>query len=140
VYALTSEAERLFPKAYEPVRDKLLDVLGDQQPKAEAEELLRTTGRYLAKTRTTPTGDLGSRMRIATETLNALGGLAELEEAEESLQIQGQRCPLGALVSDHPQLCQLAEEFLSELAGRPVQEHCVRGETPRCRFVVAKIG
>jgi predicted ArsR family transcriptional regulator len=138
VYTLTAEAERLFPKAYEPVLNQLLDVLGDARSPAEVEELLDTTGRRLAGT--APAGDLPTRLRVATETLNALGGLANLQEAEASYQIHGQRCPLGALVQEHPQMCRLAQALVSQLAGRPVEEDCARdpGETPHCRFIIAK--
>jgi predicted ArsR family transcriptional regulator len=142
VYALSIEAERLFPKAYEPVLDQLLDVLQAQQSPAEVEELLHTTGRRLGSALATPAGDLATRVRLAAETLTALGGLSEVAEAEESFQIQGQRCPLGGLVSEHPQLCQLAQALVSQIVGRPVQETCVRTHkaTPHCRFEVAKIG
>jgi predicted ArsR family transcriptional regulator len=140
VYTLTTEAERLFPKAYEPVLNQLLDVLGDERSPAKVEELLDTTGRRLAGT--VPPGDLQSRLRVATETLNSLGGLARLEESQEAYQIHGQRCPLGALVLEHPQMCRVAQALVSQLTGRPVEEDCARGagETPHCRFVIAKAG
>lgn len=138
VYALTPEAERLFPKAYEPVLYQLLGVLEGQQSPEQVKELLRTAGRHLAKTRPVPAGDLKARLHAAIETLNALGGLAELEEAEDVFWIQGQRCPLATLVPDHPQMCQLAEALLSELMGEQVKEHCARGAEPHCRFAIAK--
>src|SRR5215469_14166004 len=53
VYALTVEAERLFPKAYEAVLDQLLDVLQGREPPAEVQELLHAVGRRLAGTITT---------------------------------------------------------------------------------------
>jgi predicted ArsR family transcriptional regulator len=142
VYALTIDAERLFPKAYEPVLDRLLEVLQGQQSPAEVESLLHAAGRQLGTAVATPAGDLGTRVRLAADTLTALGGLSEVVEGEESFQIQGQRCPLGGLVSQHPQLCQLAQALVSQIVGRSVRETCVRahGETPHCRFEVAKIG
>jgi predicted ArsR family transcriptional regulator len=138
VYTLTSEAERLFPKAHEPVLNQLLDVLGDERSPAEVEELLAITGRRLAGT--APAGDLPTRVGIATETLNALGGLADWQETETFYQIHGRRCPLGALVQEHPQMCRMAQALVSQLTGRPVQEDCERvpGETPHCRFIIAK--
>ncbi|HEU5367970.1 MAG TPA: ArsR family transcriptional regulator [Ktedonobacterales bacterium] len=138
VYALTPEAERLFPKAYEPVLDQLLGVLEAQRPPEQIEELLRVTGRQLAKTRPLPVGDLRARLHAATETLNSLGGLAVLEETEEFFWIRGQRCPLAALVPDHPQMCQLAEALVGQLIGESVQEHCARGAEPHCCFAIAK--
>jgi predicted ArsR family transcriptional regulator len=142
VYALTTEAERLFPKAYEPVLDQLLDVLQGQESPAEVDRILDSTGRRLAVTMTTPAGDLETRVRLAAEALTTLGGLSDVAETEESFQIRGQRCPLGALASEHPHLCRMAQALVSQLVDRPVQEECVRGhgEMPHCRFVVAKIG
>ena len=45
VYELTSEAEELFPKAYEPVLGRLLDVLAQRLGPEESEALLRSLGR-----------------------------------------------------------------------------------------------
>lgn len=138
VYALTQQAERLFPKAYEPVLHQLLDVLEARQQPAQIEDLLRATGQHMAHSLAAPVGDLGARVSAATEALNALGGLAEVEEGEREYWIQGQRCPLASIVPDHPQMCQLAEALVSELVGAPAQEQCDQGDSPRCRFAVVK--
>ena len=45
VYGLTSEAEDLFPKTYEPVLGRLLDVLAQRLGPEESEALLRLLGR-----------------------------------------------------------------------------------------------
>lgn len=45
VYGLTSEAEDLFPKTYEPVLGRLLDVLAQRLGPEESEALLRSLGR-----------------------------------------------------------------------------------------------
>lgn len=138
IYALTPEAERLFPKAYEPVLYQLLGVLEEHHSPEQVKELLRATGRHLANTWPIPTGDLGVRVHVAAETLNSLGGLADVDEAEEAFWIRGQRCPLAALVPNHPQVCQLTEALISQLVGKPVQETCSRGAVAQCRFAVAK--
>src|SRR5215210_6570710 len=49
VYELTPEAEDLFPKAYEPVLRRLLDVLSERLGPEESEALLRSVGRLLAE-------------------------------------------------------------------------------------------
>jgi predicted ArsR family transcriptional regulator len=138
VYTLTPEAERLFPKAYEPVLQQLLGVLEEHHTPEQVEELLRATGRQLATTLPIPTGDLSARVRGAALALSSLGGLAEVEEAEEVFWIRGQRCPLAVLVPNHPQACRLAEALLSQLVGKPVREDCARGTAAQCRFAVAK--
>ena len=49
LYELTPEAEDLFPKAYEPVLHRLLDVLAEQLEPDESEALLRSVGRLMAE-------------------------------------------------------------------------------------------
>lgn len=137
LYGLSVEGERLFPKAYEPVLGRLLDTLDERQPE-QVPDLLRATGRAMAQGIATPAGPLEARLRAATQALNSLGGLAEMREYEREYTIEGQRCPLATLVPDHPYMCQLAESLVSELAGAAVSEQCDRGESPRCRFVIAK--
>jgi predicted ArsR family transcriptional regulator len=137
VYELTPEAEDLFPKAYEPVLLRLLDVLSERLGPEESEALLRAVGRSLAEGRTTPSDDVHARLEAAVNVLDELGGLAELEERDGVLVIRGYSCPLAAVTPDHPEVCRMAETLLTELAGVPIHEHCDRGESPRCCFEVA---
>lgn len=140
VYDLTPEAERLFPKAYGPVLHHLLDTLTEQMAPEQIEALLRTVGRRIAVERAEPTGDLQARLAAAVETLNELGGLAELEEQESSFVICGYRCPLERVVQGHPEVCKCAEALLTEIIGAPVQERCERGNPLRCCFEISKAG
>lgn len=137
VYELTPEAEGLFPKAYEPVLRQLLDVLVGQLGPEESEALLRRVGRRIAEGQTIPADGVHARLEAAVRVLNELGGLAELEERDGSSIIRGYSCPLAAVVTDHPEVCRMAETLLTELASVPVYEHCDRGERPRCCFEVA---
>ncbi len=138
VYELTPGAERLFPKAYEPVLAHLLDVLGEQVPPEHLERMLHAVGRRMAEEQPTPAGDLRARLAFAVQTLNELGGLAEVEEHEQAFLICGYRCPLAAVVPEHPAVCHLAETMLSELIGLPVRECCERNGAARCCFEIAK--
>jgi len=136
VYELTSEAENLFPKAYEPVLHRLLDVLSERIGPEESEMLLRAVGNRLAEGQTVPEGGTHVRLEAAVAVLNELGGLAELEERDGSFVIRGYSCPLAAVTPNHPEVCRMAESLVTELAGIPVYEHCDRGERPRCCFEV----
>jgi predicted ArsR family transcriptional regulator len=137
VYELTQEAEGLFPKAYEPTLRQLLDVLSDQLEPEESEALLRLVGRRLAGEHPARSDGAHARLESAVEALNELGGLAELEERDGALVIQGYSCPLAGVTTDHPELCRMAETMIAELAGVPVHECCDRGERPRCCFEIA---
>jgi predicted ArsR family transcriptional regulator len=136
VYELTSEAENLFPKAYEPVLHRLLDVLSERIGPEESEMLLRAVGNRLAEGQTVPEDGIHVRLEAAVAVLNELGGLAELEERDGSFVIRGYSCPLAAVTPNHPEVCRMAESLVTELAGIPVYEHCDRGERPRCCFEV----
>jgi predicted ArsR family transcriptional regulator len=137
VYELTQEAEDLFPKAYEPVLRRLLDVLSDQLGPEESESLMRSVGRRLAEEHSARADGTHARLESAVEIFNELGGLAELEERDGGFVIRGYSCPLAGVSPEHPEVCRMAETMITELAGVPVYEHCDRGERPRCCFEVA---
>jgi len=136
VYQLTPEAEALYPKAYEPVLGRLLDVLSEGLGPEESEALLREVGRRIAEGRKAPDGGMRARLEEAVAMLNELGGLAELEEHDGGFLIRGYSCPLVAVTPDHPEVCRMAETLVSVLAGAPVREHCDREIEPRCCFEV----
>jgi predicted ArsR family transcriptional regulator len=139
LYELTPEAEDLFPKAYEPVLHRLLDVI-EQRESDESEALLRSVGRLIAEEQTVPTGGARAGLDAAVEVLNELGGLAELEERDGGFVIRGYSCPLTGVTPDHPEVCRMAETLIAELAGVRVHERCDRGERPRCCFEIASAG
>jgi predicted ArsR family transcriptional regulator len=139
LYELTQEGEDLFPKAYEPVLHRLLDVLAEQLESDESEALLRSVGRLMAKGETVPTHGPRERLEAAVEVLNELGGLAELEERDGGFVIRGYSCPLAGVTQEHPEVCRMVETLITELAGVPVYEHCDRGERPRCCLEVATL-
>ena len=137
VYELTVEAEDLFPKAYDPVLRRLLDVLSDQLGPEGSEALLRSVGRRLAEEHSTRADGAHVRLETAVEVLNELGGLAELEERDGAVVIRGYSCPLAGVTPDHPEVCRMVEAMVAEVAGVPAHERCDRGERPRCCFEVA---
>ena len=137
VYELTPDAEGLFPKAYEPVLLRLLDAISERLGPEGSEALLRGVGRSLAEGKGVPSDDTRRRLETAVETLNELGGLAELEERNGGFVIRGYSCPLAAVTPNHPEVCRMVETLISELAGVPIQERCDRGARPRCCFEVA---
>ncbi len=138
-YNLAQAAEDLFPKAYGQVLGQLLNVLHEQMTPEDVAVVMRTTGRRLAAQWRIPSGDLRVRLEAAVAILNELGGLAELEQQNETYTIRGYSCPLATAALDHPEACCLASSLLAELVGVPVQEQCERGEKVRCRFVVSAI-
>ena len=137
-YELTSEAEKLFPKAYDAVLNQLLAVLKGRLTPVAVERALRDVGSSLARTQKggTQDDDLESRLNNGLTALEAIGGTARIERDGEKCVISSDGCPLAAVVSDHPEVCRLAETLMSEIIGENVQERCDREGVPRCRFEV----
>ncbi len=136
IYELTPEAQQLFPQPYGLVLLYLLDALDESMTAQEREVLLRTVGLRLAAQWRIPGGDAQAHLDRAVEVLNQLGGLAELERGEVISSIRGYSCPFAVIAPNHPEVCQLAETFLTELIGVPVQQRCDNAGAPQCSFIV----
>ena len=138
-YALTNDAEQLFPKAYPTLLNQFLAVLKRRLSPDELEAVLREVAISLAASRTSRQGSesLESRAEKILEMLEALGGAPRLNIEEDKLKISSfSGCPFAATVTEHPEVCKLAEILLSEVAGVKVQEHCKRGDIPQCSFEI----
>lgn len=144
LYAATAAAEELFPKAYDNVLSGVLDVLEERQGTDRLRSLLREAGRRAGQAAGADTSvtdaSPADRVTLACRVLAELGAEMQREKDAEGLWLRGYACPLGALVSDHPELCGLVEALLAEITGRPVREHCRREDPlrPRCAFLVTE--
>jgi predicted ArsR family transcriptional regulator len=137
-YALTEEADRLFPKAYDALLNQLIAVLKTRLNPGEIEDVLREVGRAIASdTPTGPDATIRSRVQRALTVLEAMGGSAEIEEHDDKIVIRGHGCPLAAAVSVHPEVCRLAETLVGEIVKAPVVEKCDRESRPQCRFEIS---
>ncbi|MCA1577477.1 MAG: ArsR family transcriptional regulator [Acidobacteria bacterium] len=136
-YALSPEADRLFPKAYDALLNQLISVLKNRLKPGEIEEILREVGHAVAANASNGrSNDFESRVQNALRALEAIGGAAEVEKHDDKIVIRSSSCPLAAAVSVHPEVCRLAEALLAEIVQAPVEEHCQREPRPQCRFEI----
>jgi len=135
-YELTPEFEPALSRAYLPLLERLLRELGERMPKEKVTEILRDVGRGWADELPRATGDVKSRVAAASQLLNQLGGVTEVEEHDGRLVIRGYSCPLALAVRENPRVCEAVEALLSRHVGKPVRERCERGERVRCCFEV----
>ncbi|MBI4493047.1 MAG: ArsR family transcriptional regulator [Chloroflexi bacterium] len=138
-YALAPEADALFPRAYAAILRHALGQVAARYGRAEVEAVLRAVGRDLAASLggQRPGATPEERLEGVQQVLAELGGLAEVRREEGRLVLQGYSCPLGAIVPDHPEACQLALALIQSLLGSDaVRERCVHGPEPRCAFEV----
>jgi predicted ArsR family transcriptional regulator len=139
-YELTQEGETLFPKAYDALLNQLITVLKGRLTPGALEEVLREVGRSIAERQVQEeqTGDLGSRAQRALTVLEALGGSARVENEEGRFVIRSRSCPLAEAVSEHPEVCELAEALVAKIVGAPVRERCDREGPPKCCFEIGE--
>jgi predicted ArsR family transcriptional regulator len=138
-YRLSPDAEQLFPKAYHALLSRLLTVLKlrlePEQFQQILSEVANTLAAGLADDRESDT--LESKAENAMEVLAELGGTSRIENEGEKILIRSNGgCPFSEVVTEHPEICRLAETLLSEITGAEVCERCERGDSPRCTFEI----
>jgi predicted ArsR family transcriptional regulator len=139
-YELTAEGEHLFPKAYDALLNQFITVFKKRLTARAFKDALRSVGRSLAAQQKIGNRKLSLERRAqnALRALEAIGGNPGVQGDGGELIISGGICPLAAVVSEHPDTCQMVESLISELVGAKALEQCDRSDTPRCRFVVSE--
>lgn len=140
-YVLSSEAEELFPKAYSTLFNQLLAVLKRQLAPEQLEMVLREVARSLAEgNKPSKNESTKNRVQRALAAMESMGGAPNLidENGKQSVTSVSS-CPFDTAVAMHPEVCRLAEIFLSEVTGLELREHCRKGEQPKCSFELVNI-
>jgi predicted ArsR family transcriptional regulator len=135
IYALTEEGEELFPKAYAAVLGGLVEQIARTDGWEHAIELLRSVGAQ-AGARARVTAGVEARVTAAAVALRSLGGDIEVQSTPDGWRLQGYGCPLSAVTSRHPEVCELARALVAEITAQPVTECCDRSGRPRCAFII----
>ena len=141
VFELTPESRQFLSKAYLPLLGELVSELETSLTAEQLQSLLRRVGKRLARgfaARKRPGADLRARVTQASDLMNAHFGARTHVESNSVFAIVGPACPLAALTSTHPAVCQGVRSWLSDVIGAPVQECCERSGHPRCRFEIRK--
>lgn len=140
-YELAPEAENLFPKAYDALLNQLIAELKGRLEPEELEGILRDVGRSIAAKQTSAKqdDDLDGRSQTVLKALGALGGSASVEREGDMLLISSTACPFAAVVTEHQEVCRLAEALVAQILETNVEEKCDRQEMPKCRFAVQDI-
>lgn len=136
LYSLTPEAEDTFSRAYAPVLTACLLELRETMSTNQLVRFLRKVGKRIARGVPATGGSLSSRVGIASDFLNDLGGLTTVEESEGGFRIVGQACPLASAVETDPCVCSAVTSLVSQVVGAEVTESCDRSGRPRCCFEI----
>jgi predicted ArsR family transcriptional regulator len=139
-YVLTSEAEQLYPKAYSTLFNQLLTILKRRVGAEELESILTEVAQSLAEGNTPKKNEtIESRAARAIAAFESMGGAPALKNDDDKLVIFSvTSCPFDTSVSKHPEVCRLAETFLSQVTGLKIREYCQKGEHPKCSFEIVE--
>ena len=137
-YALTDDAEHIFPKAYGLLLNRFLASVSKRLPRRELRASMREVGRILAHEHVhgLKKQNRDERLAVALDLLKKLGGAVTLH-ADGTKFIRGNNCPFAAITADYPDACLIAETLLTEIIGVPVKERCTHGQPPSCCFEVS---
>lgn len=133
VYALSRDADELFPKAYAFVLEGVLSVLDEREgPEAVMDTLAQVGARAAVPT----AGTQEDRVQAAADALRSLGGTVEVSRESGHWNIQGFSCPLSSVTARDARVCGLAESLVRNTTGGSVVEVCQRGRRSRCAFEI----
>jgi len=137
LYALTSDAEELFPKAYARVLGALVAEIDRRDGRSHVVDLLRTLGGQMAAAVQVPT-DVEGRVAVAAAVLRSLGSDVEVTSTAQGWRLQAYGCPLSAVTATHPQVCALAKALVEGITEQPVTECCEHTARPQCGFLIGE--
>ena len=137
LYRLTDEARHIFPKSYDSLLNRLLDVLKIKMSTSTLTTVLRDVGTKIARAQPRDAQlTLDESVGAALLSLEELGGAAIAEKSENGILIKSESCPFADSVVEHPEICKVTESMIHEIVGKPVHETCDRTSSPKCRFAI----
>jgi predicted ArsR family transcriptional regulator len=140
-YALSSEAEHIFPKAYGMLCNHFVAAISKRLPPRGLRAAMREVGSAVASTHLKEMEGRNFRERVnaAIQLFNDdLGGAAKYEQANGKRMIHSRNgCPLAAVTANHPDACLILESMLGKLIGVPARKCCEYAGAPRCCFELA---
>ncbi|WP_338044372.1 metalloregulator ArsR/SmtB family transcription factor [Paenibacillus pinistramenti] len=142
VYALTEEAESLFPKTYHKVA---LDLLGELAEEAGPDMVNRLFERRKLKLMRSyeprmAGEDLRGKVRLLAEMQNDGGYMAECEEMDNGQFILKEyNCPIYQVANTYNQACSCELELFQSLLGTDVQRtECLAKGGSCCTYVISQ--
>jgi predicted ArsR family transcriptional regulator len=135
-YRLTSEARKLFPRSYDSLFNVLVTELKQRLSPASVIAALRSAGQRIGGQQDLAGRSLDERIDQTVAKLEELGGAPRVIRDGERVVIKSESCPFAESVSEHPEVCQVAEAMLEEMLAEPVTEVCERNGTQKCCFEI----
>lgn len=151
VYALTSEANALFPNDFASLTANLVRQLKQVLPPAEVEQAFAAIAHQMAQEAPLPDleqADFETRLDRVTDYLNEHGYLARWERVEgdavngnaPAYLLHKHNCPYAGVSDEHPELCTMDQKLVDELVGGECERiQSMTGEERCCTYRVPAV-
>lgn len=138
VYSLTEKARELFPKSYDRLVNRLLDVITEESGADEVKRIFEVAGRSWSTQVSAPGPDqpVENRLEFATGVLKDEGADIELDVQGDEAVINIFNCPYTSVVEEFPHLCTMERAFLSEILQTPVSILESGPAVPACKMTI----
>jgi len=139
-YSLTEQALELSPSRYLRLTNRLIDEIKESLPEGKVLELFAAVASTMAETYAQQLKGLpiDERMQRLIELLSAEGFDADLQQHGDSLVIREFLCPYLRVGKEHPEVCQVDQDFIATALSLPVERvTCLLEGDTHCSYKVS---
>ncbi len=139
IYALTSQASKLFPQRHQVLANEMLAAMKTLLPAAEVEGvLLRLADKTVQDAPTArPDQPVEDRLEQVAEFLSDKGYTARWDVSDGYYRLFTCNCPYAGVSEHNPELCEMDRSMLERLVPEGVRrETRIADGSPRCTYVL----
>jgi predicted ArsR family transcriptional regulator len=136
-FSLTTDADKLFPQAYDKMLTAVLREVRSQFGSAGLDQVFGALSRRaVERARATVTAtDPEEKVAQLTEMLRKNGVVAEYSLIDGGFTLHEHNCPYSSAAKEHPQVCQVIHHVIDEtIGGGHVQTESLAQGGKECRF------
>lgn len=136
-FSLTSDADKLFPQAYDKMLDAVLREVRDQFGGPAVERIFDGLSRKAVERARQKITASEPEQRVAqlTQMLRDSGVVAEYSLIDGGFALHEHNCPYSGVVKEHPEMCQVIHNVIDEtIGGEHVQTESLAHGGKECRF------
>jgi predicted ArsR family transcriptional regulator len=136
-FSLTSDADKLFPQAYDKMLDAVLREVRDQFGAPAVERIFDGLSRRAVERARQKITASEPEQRVAqlTQMLRESGVVAEYSLIDGGFALHEHNCPYSGVSKEHPEMCQVIHQVIDEtIGGEHVQTESLAHGGKECRF------
>lgn len=138
IYEAAPHSEDSSSSAYRPLLASMVAIMASRLGQDALVDVLEQAGRHMARQAgLADPVNVEAGLRAAMNVADSLGATTEAVRQADGIMVRNYSCPVGAVARDEPCVCQGFAAFFSEATGRPVTQHCLRGDRLTCQYLIS---